>query len=82
MKTKEKAQNIKSWLKDETSQNSSETGTLTVGILLVAAGIIILLGPQIKTGFSNITQKFVAASQGDGSLIDPLNGTGSSDWAN
>ncbi|MCF6094510.1 hypothetical protein L1765_11100 [Microaerobacter geothermalis] len=72
--------NVKYWIKNEDSQVSSETGLLTVGGLLLAAGVMTLVYPQAKTAFGNIMSKFTSASSGNGMVADPL-GTGQADWA-
>ena len=71
--------NVQKWLGDETSTLSSESGLLTVGGLLVAGGVMTLMFPKIKEGFSNVGDKFVSASGGSGMVADPL-GTGQADW--
>ncbi|MCM3240660.1 hypothetical protein M3589_23685 [Heyndrickxia oleronia] len=71
----------KKWLKEETSQVSSETGILTIMGLVLGGGIAALVAPKMKDSFDNVMEKMTNASSGPGAVHDPL-GTGQGDWAN
>jgi hypothetical protein len=74
-KFKKVTSKAKEWVLDNRSQQSSETGVLTIGSLLLAAGVMTLSFPKVKEAFGNIMGRFTGiTSNGSatGNATDPF----------
>jgi len=74
-------QKIKSWLKEEKSQVSSETGVLTIMGLVLGGGIATLVAPKMKEAFGNVMEKMTSASVGPGTPDNPFGPEQGAGWA-
>ena len=64
---------VMAWLKEEKSQVSNESGMHNIGVILLVIGIMALLYPAIKMGFTSIMDKFTqTAATSDVSVTNPL----------
>jgi hypothetical protein len=64
---------IAAWLKEEKSQVSNESGMHNIGVILLVIGIMALIYPAIKMGFTSIMDKFTTtAATTDVKVTNPL----------
>ncbi|MDX8367199.1 hypothetical protein [Cytobacillus sp. IB215665] len=77
---KNRIEKEKAWMKNETSQVTTEVGGYVLMGIILAGGIITLAAPKLKTAFGNSFDRMVNASSGPGLVADPF-GTGQADWS-
>jgi hypothetical protein len=64
---------VLAWLKEEKSQVSNESGMHNIGVILLVIGIMALIYPAIKMGFTSIMDKFtITAATTDVKVTNPL----------